>query len=265
MHPRLVDLGNFGVPTYGVLVATGIVAGLLLTSRLARKAVLNVDHVWNLAVTVILSAIIGAKVLYIVNDWSFYRAHPRAIFSLDTLQAGGVFAGGLLAAFVVAWIILRKTHLPALKTADCFAPGIALGHAIGRMGCFMAGCCYGKETTVPWAVTFTNPLANRLVGTPLGVHLHPTQLYESGAELVNLGILLWLFRRKQFDGQVMGAYLFLYGVERFFIEFWRGDPGRGEVFGGMMSGTQLIAIVFVIAGGVLWMRRSKTASVPATA
>ncbi len=265
MHPRLIDLGNFGVPTYGVLVATGIVAGLLLTSRLARKSALNVDNVWNLAVTVILSAIVGAKILYILNDWSFYREHPRAIFSLETVQAGGVFAGGLLAAFVVAWIFLRKTHLPALKTADCFAPGIALGHAIGRMGCFMAGCCYGKETTVPWAVTFTNPLANRLVGTPLGKHLHPTQLYESGAELVNLAILLWLFGRKQFDGQVMGAYLFLYGVERFFIEFWRGDPGRGLVFGGMMTGTQLIAIGFVIAGGVLWMRRAKAASVPATA
>ena len=255
MHPRLLDFGNFGIPTYGVLVATGIVAGLLLTSRLARKSALNVDHVWNLAVTVILTAILGAKILYILNDWSFYRANPRAIFSFDMLQAGGVFSGGLLAAFIAAAIFLRKTHLPPLRTADCFAPGIALGHAIGRLGCFMAGCCYGKETTMPWGVTFTNPLAKVMVGTPLGVHLHPTQLYESGAEVVNLSLLLWLFGRKKFDGQVMGAYLFLYGVERFFIEFWRGDPGRGTVFGGMMTGTQLIAIAFVVAGGVLWVRR----------
>jgi phosphatidylglycerol---prolipoprotein diacylglyceryl transferase len=256
MHPRLLDFGGFGVPTYGVLVATGIVAGLLLTTRLAKRAALNADHVWNLAVTVVLSAIIGAKILYVVNDWSFYRANPRALFTLDMLQAGGVFSGGLLAAFVAAAIFVRKTHLPPLRTADCFAPGIALGHAIGRLGCFMAGCCYGKPTTLPWGITFTNPLANRLVGTPLEVALHPTQLYESGAELMNLSLLLWLFRRRKFDGQVMGAYLFLYGVERFFIEFFRGDPGRGEVFGGMMTGTQLIAIVFVVAGGVLWMRRA---------
>jgi phosphatidylglycerol:prolipoprotein diacylglycerol transferase len=123
------------------------------------------------------------------------------------------------------------------------------------MGCFAAGCCYGRPTSEPWGVTFTNPLAYQWVGTPLGVKLHPTELYEMVVEVINFLVLYWLLRRKKFEGQVIGLYMILYGVARFFIEFFRGDPGRGEVFGGFMTGTQLIALLMVVAGGVLWVAR----------
>jgi phosphatidylglycerol:prolipoprotein diacylglycerol transferase len=145
--------------------------------------------------------------------------------------------------------------MPPLATLDCFAPGLALGHSIGRLGCFAAGCCYGKPTKLPWGVTFTNPLASALVGTPLGIPLEPTQLFESAVELANFFILYWLIRHKKFDGQVIGAYMFIYGFARYFLEFLRGDPGRGSLFGGIMTGTQLIAILMVVTGGALWLRR----------
>jgi len=160
-----------------------------------------------------------------------------------------------------AWYI-RRRQMPALATCDAFAPGLAMGHAIGRIGCFAAGCCYGKPTTHFWGVTFTNPLANFYSQTPLNVPLEPTELFESAVELANFFILMWMLKRKKFDGQVFGAYLFLYGVARFFIEFLRGDPGRGEVFGGLMTGTQLISIGLVILGGLIWWLRPATRALP---
>jgi phosphatidylglycerol:prolipoprotein diacylglycerol transferase len=208
---------------------------------------------------------VGAKILYILVDLRYYASHPGEILSFSTMQAGGVFSGGLLAALAAATWYVRKNRMPVLATCDAFAPGLALGHAIGRIGCFAAGCCWGKPTSHFWGVTFTNELANRWVGTPLHQALEPTQLFESAVELANFFILTWLIKRKKFDGQVIGAYLFLYGFARYFLEFLRDDPGRGEVLGGLMTGTQLIAIVLVIAGGLLWLRRSpRTAAASAT-
>jgi phosphatidylglycerol:prolipoprotein diacylglycerol transferase len=140
-----------------------------------------------------------------------------------------------------------------------------MGHAIGRLGCFAGGCCYGKPTDHWWGVTFTNPLANQLVGTPLGHALEPTQLFESAVELGIFLLLTWMFRRKKFDGQVFGGYLFLYGVARFFLEFIRDDPGRGSVFGGVLSGTQLISIGLVLGGALIWYFRPAPKVVLATA
>jgi phosphatidylglycerol:prolipoprotein diacylglycerol transferase len=221
------------------------------------------DDAWNFGIVVVLCGIIGAKVLYIINDWSTYAANPREIFSLDTLQAGGVFSGGLLAAFMGAAWYIRKHRMPALATCDAFAPGLALGHAFGRVGCFSAGCCFGKPTDHFWGVIFTNPLAYSISGTPLNVRLEPTQLFESAVELVIFVILTWLFSRKKFDGQIFGLYLMLYGIARYFLEFIRDDPGRGSVFGGIMSGTQLIAILLVLGGGVIWWLTPNAKAVPA--
>jgi len=134
-----------------------------------------------------------------------------------------------------------------------------MGHAIGRLGCFAAGCCYGKPTQAWWGVTFTNPLANQLVGTPLNEALEPTQLFEAAVEFANFLVLMWMLKRKKFDGQVIGAYLILYGVARYFMEYLRGDPGRGSVFGGLMTGTQLISIFLVVIGGVIWWLRGNEA------
>jgi phosphatidylglycerol---prolipoprotein diacylglyceryl transferase len=256
VFPRLFHIGSFNLPTYGLLVSLGVLIGLSISVRNSAKQGIDPENAWNFGILVVLSGIVGAKILYIINDWSTYVAHPREIFSLSTLQAGGVFSGGLIGALIAAVWFIRKHHMPALATCDAFAPGLALGHAIGRIGCFAAGCCYGKPTTHFWGVTFTNPLASALVGTPLGVPLEPTQLFESAVELANFFILMWMLKRKRFDGQVFAAYVILYGVARYFLEFIRDDPGRGSVFGGIMTGTQLISICLVILGGFIWWLRS---------
>ena len=256
VYPRLFDIHGFGLPTYGLLVSIGVIAGLMVVFKVSRQQGMNPDQMWNLGAMVILAGILGAKVLLIVDDWSYYSRNPREIFSLNVLQSGGVFSGGLVAAILVAFWYVRKNHLPFLRTCDTFAPGVAIGHAFVRVGCFAAGCCYGRPTSEPWGVTFTNPLAHQWVGTPLGVKLHPTELYEMVVEIINFLVLYWLVRHKKFEGQVIGLYMILYGVARYFIEFFRGDPGRGEVFGGFMSGTQLIALLMVVAGGVLWVVRA---------
>jgi len=265
VFPQLFHIGRFFLPTYGLLVSTGVLIGLWISVRNSEKLGINPEHAWNLGILVVLCGIVGAKILYIVNDWSFYTAHPGEIFSFSTLQAGGVFSGGLIGALVAAAWYIRKNHMPALRTVDAFGPGLALGHAIGRVGCFAAGCCYGKPTHHFWGVTFSNPLAQAWVGTPLGIPLEPTQLFEAAVELVNFFILMWLLRHRKFDGQVFGAYLFLYGVARYFLEFLRDDPGRGSVFGGIMTGTQLIAIGLVLMGGLIWWLRPgwKAEPVPA--
>jgi phosphatidylglycerol:prolipoprotein diacylglycerol transferase len=265
VFPQLFHIGRFFLPTYGFLVALGVLIGLWICVRNSEKQGINPDYAWNLGILVVLCGIVGAKILYIVNDWSTYVAHPSEIFSFSTLQAGGVFSGGLIGGFAAAAWYIRRHHMPALATSDAFAPGLAFGHALGRVGCFAAGCCYGKPTSHFWGVTFTNPIAQAITGTPLGVPLEPTQLFESAVELANFFILMWIFKRKKFDGQVVAAYFILYGVARFFLEYLRDDPGRGSVFGGIMTGTQLISIGLVITGGFIWWLRPTPKVVPAQA
>jgi phosphatidylglycerol:prolipoprotein diacylglycerol transferase len=263
VFPQLFHLGRFFLPTYGFLVATGVLIGLWISVRNSERIGIDGDKAWNLGILVVLCGIVGAKVLYIINDWSNYKDHPADIFSIATLQAGGVFSGGLLAAFLAAAWYVRKHQMPALATCDAFSPGLALGHAIGRLGCFAAGCCYGKETHHWWGVVFHNPLANQITGTPLGVPLEPTQLFEFAVELANFFFLMWLLKHRKFDGQVFGAFMFIYGIARFFLEYLRGDPGRGSVFGGAMTGTQLIAVGLVLAGGLIWWLRPGSKAAPA--
>ena len=153
-------LATFYLPTYGVLVASGVLLGLWISVRNSEKQGINGDDAWNLGIFMVLAGIVGAKILYIVNDWSSYAHNWRDIFSLNTLQAGGVFSGGLIAALAMGAWYMRRHHMPPLRTMDAFAPGLAFGHVLGRFGCFSAGCCYGKPTNHFWGVTFTNPLAN---------------------------------------------------------------------------------------------------------
>ena len=247
---------DFSVPTYGVMAALGLIVGLSINVRLARSQGIDPDRAWNLGIYAILAGVLGAKILFVIQEWGRYSNPLREIFSLETLQAGGIWYGGLIGALAVSIWYVRQQRMPALKTCDAFAPGVALGHAFGRLGCFAAGCCYGKHTDLPWGVVFTNPIANLVVGTPLNIPLHPTQIYEFLVELGNFFILMWLFKHKKFDGQVIGAYLFLYGFARYFLEFLRGDQGPSMIFGGAMSASQFISILMVIAGGALWMRRA---------
>jgi phosphatidylglycerol---prolipoprotein diacylglyceryl transferase len=269
VFPQLFHLGSFSVPTYGVLVALGVLIGLWISVRNSERQGIKPENAWDLGIAVVLAGILGSKLLYIALDWNTgnaFGSNLREIFSLSTLQAGGVFSGGLIAGFAVAAWFLRKHHMPALATCDAFSPGLALGHAIGRLGCFAAGCCYGKPTDHFWGVTFTSLIAKANAGTPLGHPLEPTQLIESAAEFCIFALLMWMFSRKKFDGQVLGTYFFLYGIARFLIEFLRDDPGRGgPYFGGLLSGTQLISMGLVLTGGIIWYLRPTPKVVVATA
>jgi phosphatidylglycerol:prolipoprotein diacylglycerol transferase len=252
MLPKLISAGDFFLPTYGVLVATAFLVALWLAARLARRSGLNADLVTNLGVWVALAGLVGAKLAMFLVDFDYYWERPGEIFSLATLQAGGVFYGGLVAALLVGFFYLRSRQLPALKTMDVFAPGIALGHAIGRLGCFAAGCCWGVECQRPWAVTFTNPEAHRLVGVPLHVPLHPTQLYEAGAETLIFLILYRGFHRPHRDGAIIGWYLIFYPAARFLIDFFR-HYDQPNPFGGPLAATQWVALALMAAG--IWLTR----------
>lgn len=255
MFPQIVRIGDFFIPTYGVLVALALLAALWLTARLARRSGLEPETVVNLGVYCALAGILGAKLLMFAFDFDYYARNPREIFSLTTLQAGGVFQGGLALALITAIIYMRRKKLPGLATADTFSPGIALGHAIGRLGCFAAGCCWGAECHLPWAVTFTNTEAHRLVGVPLGVPLHPTQLYEAFAEAIIFAILYLRFGRSHRPGSIFGLYLLLYGSARFVVEFFRVHD-QANPFGAPVSTPQWIALAMVGAGAWLLGRRS---------
>lgn len=255
MHPTFLESGHYSIPTYGVLAALGLIFGLLISVRLCRRDHIDEEKAWNLGMMVIIAGVLGAKALLITSNWEFYSQHADRIFSIDMLRAGGVWYGAVLGGLGAAGIYIWRAQLPLLRLTDAFAPGISLGHAMGRLGCLAAGCCYGRPTLAPWGIVFTDPVAHRFSGTPLGVPLHPTQLYEAGAEMIIFATLMWLFPRRTFSGQVAGAYAFLYGVARFCIEFFRGDEDRGTLFHGALSTSQGIAIVMVIVGGLLWLRR----------
>jgi len=238
MYPEILHVSF--LHTYGVLVALGFLSGLWVAARLGRQAGLSSDAVTNLGVYCALAAIVGAKVMLLIVE-------PGDFFSWATLQAGGVFYGGLIAALVVAWWYMRRSKLPALQTADVFAPGIALGHAIGRLGCFSAGCCWGVECRLPWAVTFKNPVANELVGVPLNRPLHPTQLYEAAAEFLIFGILYWRIRRPHGTGMIISLYLMLYSTARFIVEFFRYHE-QGNLWGTPLDTSQWISIALFLLG-----------------
>ncbi len=252
MFPEVFRIGGFFLPTYGLLVAIAFLAALWIAGRLAAKAGLHKETVLNLGIYCALAGIVGAKLLMIVLDPQV-RSNWREIFSLSTLQAAGIFYGGLVAALATAFAYMWRNGLPALKTADAFAPGLALGHAIGRLGCFSAGCCWGVPTRLPWAVTFTNPRANELVGVPLGIPVHPTQLYESLGELAIFAALYWFFLRPHRDGSVLSLYLVLYGTLRFLVEFVRFHDPQSNPLTGPFSTEQWISLVLVALGLGYWV------------
>jgi phosphatidylglycerol:prolipoprotein diacylglycerol transferase len=252
MHPILIQLGPITLHSYGVLVATGILLALWLARRQAPRLGLDPDDVWNLGIYMVLAGLVGAKLWYVLENGNYYMQNPRALFSWDTLQAAGVWYGGLLSALVVAALYVRKARFGFLPLVDTLAAPLALGHGLGRLGCFSAGCCWGKPTTVGWGVTFTSEYAAQTVGVPLGTALHPTQLYEFTTEMIVFGILLWLGSRRKFPGQLFAFYLMWYGVARGTIEFFRGDPGRTQLFGTEYSLMQVVSIGLILLGAVLW-------------
>lgn len=255
MHPVLFEIGGWPVYSYGVLLAAAYLAGLQMAVVRARHAGLDASKVMDFGIYLIIAALVGAKLMLVVVDFNYFRQNPRELLSLA--RAGGVFYGGLIAAVLVGFWMVKKYQFNIWTVGDLMAPGIALGHVIGRMGCLMAGCCFGRPTSVPWAITFTNPAAALNVGTPLAIPLHPTQLYDAGAELIILAFLLLTERRgKRFAGRTFLLYLLLYAISRFIIEFYRGDD-RGMVFN-MLSTSQVVSAAIVpISLFMLWRFRAR--------
>lgn len=258
MCPRLFTIGSFSIPTYGVLVALGLLLGLYVAGKLAQRSGLDPDRITNLGVYIAFAAIIGAKLFMIFADPAYYLGDPSRIFSVSFLRAGGIFYGGLLAALGTAVWYARKFGLPALDTADVFAPAVALGHTVGRLGCFAAGCCWGKPSDAPWAVMFTDPEAHEFVGVPLNIHLHPTQLYEAAGTLIIGLFLLRTFLKPHRPGTVIGLYLVLYSAFRFGVEFLRDASERSFPFDGPFSVTQWVALGLVVGGIAVLMRRERS-------
>jgi phosphatidylglycerol:prolipoprotein diacylglycerol transferase len=260
--PEILGIGPLTIYTYGVMLAAAYLAGLQLAIVRGRKAGLDAGRLLDLGVYIVIAALVGAKLLLLAVNFNYFRNNPDEILVLA--RSGGVFYGGLISATLVAFWYIRRHRLPFWTTCDIFAPGIALGHVIGRLGCLMAGCCYGRQTNVPWAVTFTDPFAAANVGTPLNVPLHPTQIYEAGAELVILIMLLATERKgRPYPGRTFWGYMFLYAVSRFIIEFYRADE-RGFVLG--LSTSQFISLILApLALAMLIYLRRGTSPGPAKA
>jgi phosphatidylglycerol---prolipoprotein diacylglyceryl transferase len=263
MYPELFRIGNFPINTYGVFLALAFLCAILVTVKLATRDGLPRERIYDLSLWMLLGGLVGSKMLMLFTEPE-YRANPLQLISLDFLRSGGVFYGGLIGAVLVGYLLMKRYRLPWWKTADACAPGIAIGNFFGRQGCFAAGCCWGKPTDLPWGVKFTE-LGHEITGVPIDAHLHPTQLYESFAMLLVFVVLLWLHKRKRFDGQVVLFYGLLYSVVRFSIEFVRDDP-RGDILGLTtltgLSTSQLISIVIGISSLIILIIRLKTRENP---
>ena len=251
MFPKLFEYSWFVIHTYGFLLAVAFLVGLSVSARAGRLQQVDPAKIYDLGLYIAISALVGSKALLLITEMSYYVDHPREIFSLATLRSGGVYYGGFILAVVVGVTMAKRMKLPVWRVADCTAPGIALGQSIGRLGCFAAGCCYGKPTHSVFGVTFTNPYSHETVGVPLMIPLHPVQIYESIASLVLFFILWEWLKRKQFDGQVFILYLALYSCVRFVLEFFRGDVERGFVLGGLLSTSQAIGLTLLAVAAFL--------------
>lgn len=255
MHPILIDLGFWQIPSYGVLLAIGVVVGLWRARVRSQKAGLDGDRIVDLGLWLVIWALLGSKLLLVIVELPRYIKAPGDLLAL--FRAGGVFLGGFIAGIIAAFVLIRKYSLPALKAFDALTPSVPLGQAIGRLGCLAAGCCWGAPCDLPWAITYTDPRAAETLGTPLGVAVHPFPIYAMISNLVVFAILAWMYQQRLRPGRVFAAYLILYGAARFLLEETRGDAVRGFVFGGALSTSQLITAIMIAAGIALqiWLFR----------
>lgn len=246
---------NFTLNTYGLMLASAFTSGLWLAAQLASREGYEKSKIYDIGLYLLIAVLIGSKVLMVLTEWREFLAQPAMLFSLDFLRSGGVYYGGFLGALAASLYLARRYQIDWWQLADFCAPGIALGQFFGRMGCFAAGCCWGKPTSSWIGVEFTSR-AHELTGVPLGVHLHPTQLYESIFALLLSGGLLFIAKRRLFKGSVILTYAMVYSVGRFVIEFYRDDP-RGTIWG--LSTSQFISLLVVAAAGIgliyIWKKR----------
>lgn len=257
MFPEIFTIPyiNFTLNTYGLLLATAFTSGLWLAAQLASREGYEKSKIYDIGLYLLIAVLIGSKALMVLTEWREFLARPSTLFSLDFLRSGGVYYGGFLGALAASFYLARRYQIDWWRLADFCAPGIALGQFFGRMGCFAAGCCWGKPTNSWVGVEFT-ARAHELTGVPIGVHLHPAQLYESIFTLLLSGGLLLLARRKLFDGATILTYAIVYSIGRFLIEFYRDDP-RGTIWG--LSTSQFISLLVVAVAGTslvyAWKKR----------
>ena len=248
MHPILVTLGPFTLRSYGLMMALSFVAGLLLAGILNRREGRSTDELLDLGTWIMLGAVVGARILYCVVEWPQFQAQPWTVIAV--WQGGLVYYGGLIGASLTAYGMMRFKGLPVWSYGDVLAPGLALGQVTGRLGCFLNGCCYGREDH-DFGVIFP----------ALGDNIPrlPVMLYEAAFCLLLSGFLFWFWGRKRFSGQVFWLYVLLYACWRFGIEFLRGDPERGTLVSSALSPSQWISLLGVaVAAAFLYVfsRRS---------
>ena len=250
MHPVLFEYGRFTIYTYGLFIAFAFMAGVWLAGREAERRGLDPRVVQDLGFLVLIAAIVGARLFFVLVEWRHFVENPGEI--LKIWKGGLVFYGGFTAATLAAVLYVRAKGMPPWQVSDVAAPSLALGQAIGRIGCFFAGCCFGAQCDLPWAVTFRDPRGL----APLGIPLHPTQLYAAAANFAIFALLYWVARpRQRAPGQLLGLYLVLYPVARFLLEFLRDDP-RGSF--GVLSTSQALGIPLVVVGlWILFTRRPR--------
>ncbi|MDL1964432.1 MAG: prolipoprotein diacylglyceryl transferase [Deltaproteobacteria bacterium] len=235
MYPILLKIGDITIHTYGFFVAMGFLAGILLAKKEAKRMGIDHEKIMDLCFYVMIAAIAGSRLLYVVINHEIFLSNPLDIFKI--WNGGLVFYGGFIVALLTAFIYLKIHKIPVWRTADIAALSLSIGHFLGRLGCFSAGCCFGKECDLPWAVTFTHPETL----APIGIPIHPTQLYSSISNLI-IFFFLWFFRRRtKFDGQLFWMYVLIYGIARSFIEIFRGDFRGNPVFE-FLSVSQTIGI-----------------------
>jgi phosphatidylglycerol:prolipoprotein diacylglycerol transferase len=241
MHPILFQSGWIHVYAYGFFIVAGVAAAAILAVLKTRKSGIKIsfENAAELFFYAVLSGFLGSRILYVLINFDVFRQDPTRVFNI--WEGGLVFYGGLFPAAMVAFWYMRRHGLPLWKLADLISPLIALGLSFGRVGCFLAGCCYGKETSLPWAIVFRNPESLARLNVPL----HPTQLYDAANGLALFFFLSWMEKRKAFDGQIFWLFLLLYSMTRFLVEIFRGDP-RGFLFGDLLSTSQAIGIVLAI-------------------
>ena len=250
MHPILAQLGPIPIHTYGFLIATGFIIAVQIMQRLAAKNGIDPEKMQDLIFGGLLIGFLGARLVFIMTRFSYFMENPLDMFKV--WEGGLVFYGGPLATTPFIVWFTRKHKFPFWKTLDIIGPGITIAHAFGRLGCLAAGCCYGKPTNANWGVVLNSELVDP---SSRGIHLHPTQLYESASLFVLFVVLMLMFKRKKFDGQIALIYFMSYPIIRSIIEVYRGDSIRGFIIGDWLSTSQFISVlVFIAAFAVLVWR-----------
>lgn len=250
MKNELLTIGPVTVYGYGLMIAIGVIAAYLTGEYRAKKHGLEPEHVFNYVIWCVLGGFLGSKILFFITDIRNIIANPRSILSLAD---GWVVYGGIIGGIFSAMLYSKIKKLKFTAYFDLLIPSVALAQGFGRIGCFLAGCCYGCETDSPIGITFHNSSY-----APNGVSLLPTQLISSGLDFLHFLVLIWFAKRKKADGQVGAMYLILYSIGRFVLEFYRGDLNRGSV--GSLSTSQFISIFTVIAGIALFIFTGRKAS-----